>query len=111
MLTQLARHVCANAGIDLDRVPPASPLPIDGEERAAWITRIASGLRTAGVRELAYVVVYLVTVADLEIAPAESAFLDQLRDALDIANDRASDIAVTVSSMLTPGTEEAREHA
>src|SRR5687767_1697147 len=37
---QLGRHICALAEISFDSVPWPSPLPIDGEERVAWLTTL-----------------------------------------------------------------------
>ena len=103
MRRQLERYVCTIAGIDPTSVAPASPLPIDDEERVAWAARLASALRSPGVDELAYVIAYLVTVADLQLAPVESTFVEQLREALEIDRARANDLITTVSSMITPG--------
>lgn len=109
LLRQVARHVAAIAGVAPDAIPPASPLPLDDEEWRAWIDRLAGALHAPGASELAYVLAYLVTIADVEIAPVESSFLDELRAALGIDRDRAADLVVMVSSLVTPGlADEAR---
>lgn len=100
---QLVSHVCTLANVTPDSIAPASPLPIDDEERRAWIVRLAKRLTTSGVAELAYVIAHLITVSDLEIAPVESVFVESLRDGLGIGRERAAELAVTISSMITPG--------
>lgn len=100
---QLARYVASLGGLPAGRVAPVSPLPLDREERRAWIARLAAGLDTEEVGQLAYVIAYLVTIGDLEIAPVESTFLEELRAALGIGRDLASDLVVSISSMITPG--------
>jgi hypothetical protein len=106
LLRQLVEHVCVIVGITPADIQPASPLPIDGEERHAWCVRIASALNTPGADELAYVVAYLVTVADIEMAPLENDFLDELRIVLGLDRGHAADVVVTVSSLLTPGVDD-----
>jgi hypothetical protein len=105
LVRQLSGHVCTFAGISPADVPVVSPLPIDDEERRAWIARLASMLPAQGARELAYVISYLVTVVDLELDPIESTFVEDLRVAFCILRERARDLAITVSSMITPGVE------
>ena len=105
-LDAFAREVCASAGIARDRVPPVSPLPIDDEERCAWIRRIASRLTTQGARELAYVAANLLAVSDLEIAPVEQKMLEELRGELGLSEARARDLVATAAEIVTPGTDD-----
>lgn len=79
-----------------------SPLPLDKTERASRIRQLAGRLTDVRGRELAYVAAYLVVIADLELAPVEGQFLDELRRALD--DDRAAELAETAAQFLTPGT-------
>ena len=83
-----------------------SPLPIDDEERSAVIHELAPLLESRGARELAYVIAYLVSVADLELAPIESRFIDDLQRALEISDERAADLVSTVGEAVTPGVRE-----
>ncbi|MBA3819371.1 MAG: hypothetical protein H0X17_10800 [Deltaproteobacteria bacterium] len=53
-------------------------------------------------RELAYSVAFLLTVADTAIAPEEDVFIESLRTALRITEDRALELASTISAAVTP---------
>jgi hypothetical protein len=103
LLDAMSQHVCASAGIARESVPAVSPLPLDDEERIAWVCALATQLTTTGARELAYVVAYLLAASDLELAPVESVFLGELREALSIPEERASDLLGTVTEIVTPG--------
>ncbi len=80
-----------------------SPLPIDDEERSAVIHELAPLLESRGARELAYVITYLLAVSDLELAPIEGRFIDELQDALAISDERAADLTSAVGEAVTPG--------
>lgn len=83
-----------------------SPLPIDDEERTAAIHELADVLESRGARELAYVISYLLAVSDLELAPIESRYLDELQHALSISDERAADLVSAVGEAVTPGMRE-----
>jgi tellurite resistance protein len=83
-------------------VAPVSPLPLDDEERTARINELTAQLASRSARELAYALAYLVAVADVELGPIEQAFLDQLRRALAIDEDRAAYLVATAARIVTP---------
>src|SRR5690606_19233716 len=87
-----------------------SPLPIDDEERFSVIRRLSAQLTSRGARELAYVMAYLLAAADVELAPVEARFLDDLQRALAISDERAADLVATTAEAATPvaGTDEPR---
>jgi hypothetical protein len=99
---QLGRHICALAEISFDSVPWPSPLPIDGEERVAWLTTLGGELTARGPRELAYVIAYLLAIGDMELAPAESDFVSDLQDLLGISDTRASELVARAAEQVTP---------
>jgi hypothetical protein len=72
------------------------------EEDDARLKALAGKLGTKASGELAYAVAYLLTVADIELAPAESALVESLRTALAIEEERAAEITATVSAAITP---------
>ena len=76
----------------------------DDLERLEKIREIGAQLSTQGTRELAYTLAYAVSVADLELAPAESEFLADLAVALGISDDRADELAEKCAEAVTPGT-------
>ncbi|MGE0549175.1 MAG: hypothetical protein AB7O24_23340 [Kofleriaceae bacterium] len=107
-LDTLARHVCANGGIDRSSVPPVSPLPEGPEERRTWLRRLARGIDSPVARALAYALTYVVIVSNGEIGPAESVLLEDLREMLAIGTDRAAELVENVSEAITPGMTELR---
>jgi hypothetical protein len=52
--------------------------------------------------ELAYVVAYVLTIADLAIEPVEEEFLEDLREALAISDDRVDALVDGINTALTP---------
>lgn len=112
LLGTLTRRLCALGGLSVESIRPLSPIPMDGEERAARIAALAPQLVTSGARDLAFVLAYLLIVVDLELAPIESALLDGLQRGLAIPRARASELAEAAARIVTPpeqATEEAPE--
>jgi hypothetical protein len=98
----LMHRLCAWGGFAVDSVPPLSPVPTDDEERAARIAGLTPLLITHGARDLAFVLAYLVIIVDLELAPIESALLEQLQHELAIPNARAGDLIDAIARIVTP---------
>jgi hypothetical protein len=78
---------------------PTFASDVDDDER---LPALASQLRSAASRELAYTIAYVLTVADVDIAPEESAFIEQLATALGIEPDRADELAAAIAASITP---------
>ncbi len=94
--------ICELAGADADEIVEAEDRKGRGDDDR--ITRLADGaskLASANTRELAYAVAYLLTVADLAIQPEEDEYLSKLQDALNISDDRQSEIAEDVSEAIS----------
>ncbi len=70
----------------------------DGEQ----LDVLAQQLVTQPSRELAYTIAYVLTVADVDIAPEESEFIENLRAALRIEPDRADALAAEIGAAITP---------
>lgn len=93
--------VCELAGADADEIVEAEDRKGRGDDdRKVRLADGAGKLGTANVRELAYAVAYMLTVADLAIQPEEDAYLSALQDALAISDDRQNEIAGDVSDAL-----------
>lgn len=105
LLGAVIRHLCAFAVIPRSSVPVLSPrpLPEDPEARSAWVNWLAGQLVTTRARELALVLAHLLIVSDLELAPVESALLEELQRALRVDADRARELIAEVSESVTPG--------
>lgn len=72
------------------------------EEDDERLHTLASKLSSPASKELAYAVSHLLTVVDVQIAPEEEAFLENLRTALGIDDDRADDLAAQLGAAITP---------
>ena len=107
ILDQLGGLLWSAANLPAQDIAPVSPLPFDDEERRALIHELASRLSTRGARELAYALAYLTIANDLELAPVEGRFLDELQHALVISDERAADLAASSAESATPGIEAA----
>jgi hypothetical protein len=104
-LDGIGEQLSSVAQLPVESIPLVSPLPLDDEDRRTRIKELAVDLTTRGARELAYVVAYLLAVADVELAPAETRFLADLQTALRIDDDRAADLVATAASAATPGVD------
>jgi hypothetical protein len=102
LLGQLVTHLYVHGGIEFDSVEALSPVPTDHEERMARIQVIADDLDRAGVRELGYVIAWLLIVADLQLAAVEEELLEDLQDAFGIEASRATELAGAVTRIVTP---------
>lgn len=108
-LQAISRMLWDVVGHEPEPLPLVSPLPlpVDIEERSARIRELATHLQSSQSRELAYAFAYLFSVLDLQYAPIEDEFLDELQAELDIDDGRASDLSRTAASFITPGVADA----
>ncbi len=95
------RRLCERAGIDLATLHPLAVVPLYEDERIEAIAERARPLATRGSRELAYAIAYLVIVADRELAPVETRFLDDVGRALEIDPPRAAELAERAAQIVT----------
>jgi hypothetical protein len=103
LLRGVIAQLCASAEIDPRLIRPLSRVPSDAEERAAYLTGLRDRLMSAGARELAFVLSYLVVVADCELAPVEASLLDAMQRELAIPLDRAAALVASTAALVTPG--------
>jgi tellurite resistance protein len=101
-LQAVAQHVGSIAGMKPGELLAIPPLP-DEEARAGHLALLASQLPTRAARELAYAVAFLVSVADLELTPAERTALEEFQHALGLDYRRATDLVVLVSEIVDAG--------
>jgi hypothetical protein len=98
MFFALGKAVYELAGLK-ETPTPTFAVDEDDDER---IHGLAAKLSSAASKELAYAVSHLLTVVDVQIAPEEEAFLENLRTALGIDDDRADDLAAQLGAAITP---------
>jgi len=79
-----------------------TPTFADSEDDAERLVALAKQLTAVASRELAYTVAHLLTISDVAIAPEEDDLLVELRTALEIAEDRAEELAATIGAAVTP---------
>jgi len=80
----------------------ATPTFADAEDDAERLLSLAKQLTAVPSRELAYTVAHLLTISDVAIAPEEDDLLVELRTALEIAEDRADELAAAIGAAVTP---------
>lgn len=102
VLLSVAQQVFSLVGTKPDDVLPIPSLP-DAEARAEWLAALAAQLDTRGARELAYALAFLVSVADLELTPAETRALEEFQRALGLDDRRATDLVITLSEIVAAG--------
>jgi tellurite resistance protein len=95
LLHAVAQHV----GLKPGELLPIPPLP-DEEARLEWIGALSKDLRTHPVRELAFALAFLMSVADLELVPAETEALEEFQRALGVDHRRATDVVVLVTEIV-----------
>ena len=99
----LAEQVCKLAGISADSVQDAEDTaPRGDDDREQRMLARADQLKTKPPRELAYAIAYILTIADLDIAPDEDKFLARLQEAFAIDDDRQGEIAELVNEAIAP---------
>jgi len=79
-----------------------TPTFADSEDDAERLVALAKQLTAVASRELAYTVAHRLTISDVAIAPEEDDLLVELRTALEIAEDRAEELAATIGAAVTP---------
>lgn len=94
----LGKAVMAHAGF----AETPTPTFADHDEDDERLRALAAKLSTPAAKELGYAVAFLMAVADTDLAPEEAALVEALRDALGLSEDRADEIAATVSAAITP---------
>ncbi len=105
LFDQLAGYVYASA--NLVTTPPslgylAKDDDRQAEERLEQLRTNAMQLGRRPAGALAYALAYILTIADLEVAPDEMEAVDILREALELDEDTADDLVTTVSELITP---------
>ena len=101
---KLADLVCGLAGTSAAKIQDAAALaPRGDDDRSERMKTKAAALTTRPARELAFAVAYVLTIADLDIAPAEHKFLDALQSALGIDDERVEELAGLVTDAIVPG--------
>lgn len=96
---QMLHAMAQQVGLKPAELRPIPPLP-DAESRAAWLTALARDLKTPGARELAFALAFLMSVADLELAPVETESLEELQRALGVDHRRATDLVVFLTEVV-----------
>ena len=96
----IAAHVYAHANV-VTTAATFQPLD-DPEQRRELIKSHAAQLAGKPSASLAYVLAYILAIADLDLAPEESEFIEDLGDALGIDPDRADELIVSITDIITP---------
>jgi len=100
LFNSIATHVYAHA--KLKTTPPdLAPLD-DREQRRDLIKSTAAQLAGKQSAGLAYALAYILAISDLDLAPEEGELIEDLGEALQIDADKADDLIVGVTEIITP---------
>lgn len=100
LFAALAEHVYAHAKLKTT-APTLGPVD-DEEQRIEHLQSHAAQLRGTPAAALAYSIAYVLTIADLDLAPEEGELLDLLVEALGINPERGDDLTAAVAEAITP---------
>ena len=104
IIQSIAQAVCGLAGVrtgDIRAIPPLD----DDLARLSWLARLGRQLPSRAARELTYALVFLTSVADLRLTPAERDALEDFQYALGLDDQRATDLVVFLTEIVAaPGT-------
>lgn len=95
----IGRAVLVQAGRNETPTPTFADTEDEGGEH---LKGLAGALSSVAAKELAYGVAFLMAIADVDLAPEEGALVEALREALGLSEERADEIAATVSAAITP---------
>jgi tellurite resistance protein len=94
----IGKAIYALAGI-AETPTPTFASDLEDDER---IKGLANELESTSVKELAYCVAYILAVSDIALAPEEDAYVEKLRIALGMTEDRADELAAQMGAAITP---------
>ena len=100
LFESIAAQVYAHAKVAT--TPPAFQPFDDAEQRRDLIKSHAAQLAGKPAAALAYALAYILAISDLDLAPEEGEFIEDLGDALGLEGDRADDLIVAVTEIITP---------
>lgn len=99
IMQSVAQSVCGLAGLrtgELLAIPPLN----DDLARMSWLQRLGRQLLSRGARELTYALVFLTTVADLQLTSAERDALEDFQHALEIDDRRATTLVILLTDIV-----------
>lgn len=99
VLLAIAQQIGAMSGFENRDLLPAEQMA-SGDARMNWLRALAVQLRSQGARELAYVLSFLASVADLELTESERNALEELQRALGLDDRRATDLVVFATEVV-----------
>ncbi len=96
----IAAQVYAHA--NTATTPPTFHPLDDPEQRRDLLKSHAAQLAGKPSASLAYALAYILAISDLDLAPEEGEFIEDLGDALGIDPDRADELIVSITEIITP---------
>lgn len=100
LFDSIAAQVYAHA--KLATTPPTFHPLHDPDQRRDMMQSMAAQLAGKPSAGLAYALAYILAISDLDLAPEEGELLEELGEALGIEADRADDLIVGVTEVITP---------
>lgn len=99
VMESIAQMVSGLAGLPMDEVQPFPPVD-DDVARQRWLQRLGGQLLSRAARELTYALVFLTSVADLQLTAEERDALEEFQHALALDDKRATDLVVFLTDVV-----------
>lgn len=99
IVQSIAQMVSSLAGLRIGEIASIPPVA-DEDMREQWLHRLCAQLSSRAERELAYALVFLTTVADLQLTPIEQDALEAFQRALGLADERVTDLVVFLTDVV-----------
>jgi len=99
IIQSIAQMVSGLAGLHVDELQPVPPLG-DEPARLRWLQRLGAQLQSRAARELTYALVFLTSVADLQLTSAERDALEEFQHALALEHQRVTDLVVFLTQIV-----------
>ena len=99
IVQSIAQAVSALAGLRLGEMQSIPPLE-DEHARLQWLHKLGAQLPSRAARELTFALVFLTSVADLQLTSTELQALEEFQQALGLNHQRVTDLVVFLTSIV-----------
>jgi hypothetical protein len=99
IMQSIAQTVSALAGLRVGEMQSIPPLE-DEDARRQWLHTLGAQLASRAARELTYALVFLTSVADLQLTSTELEALEEFQQALGLDHQRVADLVIFLTNIV-----------
>lgn len=107
IVQSIAQAVSALAGLRLGEIQSIPPIE-DEHARRQWLHTLGARLPSRPARELTYALVFLTSVADLQLTSTELEALEEFQQALGLDHQRVTDLVIFLTGVVAASDEVAQ---